>query len=98
SKKTPAFPPLPSPRSSLPSPTFLALHLSLVTALHKVSELQPQFLRSAEKTVLNRLLAGLAKLANGAELETLVMIQFEDHAFARVQKLERCLDALPNFL
>src|SRR5437870_7962161 len=64
--------------------------------LHKISQRHPQFLRGAKQAVLGRLLGRTAQLSDGAKLQALVMLQLEDHPFARIQIPERAIDPAPD--
>src|ERR1700730_2438376 len=62
------------------------------------SELRTQFARGAKQRILYRLLGGAQSVANGAQLQALVMLHLEHYPLARRQPLHRGSQPRLNFL
>src|SRR5262245_3224428 len=58
-------------------------------------ETYAQLLRCAEECILRRLFSCVQHLADGPQLESLVMLQFKNHALTRRQPVERAIDLSP---
>ena len=66
-------------------------------SLCKVRQLETQFLRGSEQTILDRPLRRFEDLAYGSQLQALEMLQFKDHALAWGQRLQSAQNVCSQF-
>src|ERR1700745_1882736 len=59
-----------------------------------ISQRSTQFLRRSQERLLRGLFRRIQNLTHGTQLQSVVMLQFENHALTRRKFLERAVDAL----
>src|SRR5215467_4278323 len=65
----------------------------LTQGLNQICKRHPQFLGGTEQAILGRLFCRAAQFADGAQPQTLVVLQLEHHTLPWIESVQRLFDA-----